>query len=90
MTIYWEIPDEIIIKVISIFKKDRQVFSTIEFIDKWDEMNHKEVVDYEKLRGRNWRAILGKRLKRYSNSSGEIRQITPGHISPARWEILNR
>jgi len=86
--IYWELPLNVIEEVISKLSPDVKVFSTIEFIKMWEKIDKKSVNEYEELRGRNWRAIIGKLLKKYSYDTSKIRQITPAHISPARWQII--
>ena len=87
-TINWELPTSIIDKVIENFKSNKtEVFSTIEFIETWERMDKSAITEFEKLRGRNWRAIVGKALKKYSNETRKFRQITPPQVSPARWRF---
>ena len=88
MKIDWELPTSIIEKVIDVIKeKKSEVFSTIEFIEIWGNLDMSSVSEFEKLRGRNWRAIVGKALKKYSNETRKFRQITPPQVSPARWRF---
>jgi len=37
---------------------------------------------------RNFQAVIGKAVKRYSIETNEIKQISPSDESPARWEKL--
>lgn len=65
-----------------------EVFSTLLFIDIWEIVDKSSKQDFERSRGRNWRALVGKDLKKYSLNTGKIQQITPSNISPARWKII--
>lgn len=88
MAIDWELPTSLIEKVVEeIQSKKTEVFSTLEFIDYWEKQDKTSISEFEKLRGRNWRAIVGKALKKYSNETRKFRQITPPHVSPARWRF---
>lgn len=88
MKIEWELPNSIIDSVIEKIQSSKtEVFSTIEFIELWKRIDSDSVTEFENLRGRNWRAIVGKALKKHSNEKRKFRQITPPHISPARWRF---
>ncbi|MFZ1320697.1 MAG: hypothetical protein WAT71_04000 [Ignavibacteria bacterium] len=88
MEINWELPTSIIDKVIGVIKANNtEVFSTIEFIETWERVDKKTMDEFEKLRGRNWRAIVGKAIKKYSIDTNKFRQITPPQVSPARWRF---
>lgn len=87
--IEWDLPSSIIGDVVKRFEsKKTEVFSTIEFISEWKDMDLNSQEEFEKLRGRNWRALIGKALKKYSNETSKFRQITPPHVSPARWRFV--
>lgn len=86
----WNVSFDIIDKVVKSFSSDVEVFSTIEFITQWGKNDPVAVEDFKNLRGRNWRAIIGKALKKYSIEKRKIKQITPPEVSPARWVILDR
>ncbi|MBS1515892.1 MAG: hypothetical protein JSS63_12720 [Bacteroidetes bacterium] len=91
MLIKWDLPFsiiEIIIKKLS-EKQDKEIFSTLDFIEEWAKTDKESHDDFEKVRGRNWRALTGKAIKKYSIASGKFVQITPPHVSPARWRFIN-
>ncbi len=88
MRIDWELPTTLIDEVVEMIQsKKTEVFSTIEFIETWERLDKSSISEFEKLRGRNWRAIVGKALKKYSNETRKFRQITPPQVSPARWRF---
>jgi hypothetical protein len=69
----WDFPFSFFDKFISNMSG---TFSTFDFIDKWNRLDHYAAEEYAELRGRNWRAILGKRLKDYSLRKKRITQIS--------------
>jgi hypothetical protein len=79
----WTLPFGFVKEVLTRFPA--QVFSTVEFINQWKRVDPIAVKDYEEMRGRNWRAIVGKLLKQYMIETSKIIQITPPGVSPARW-----
>lgn len=86
--INWEVPTALTDKVIDKIKSTKaEVFTTLEFISCWEKLDKKSLMEFEKLRGRNWRAIVGKEIKKYSINTRKFRQITPPHVSPARWRF---
>ncbi len=69
-----------------IIKNLGRVFSTTDLTDLWISFDSEAAKEYEELRGRNWRAVVGKRLKQYSVELQKIEQVSPGNVSPARWK----
>lgn len=78
----WELPFSFFDDIIMNFGN---IFSTTDLTDLWIEPDPDAAKEYEELRGRNWRALVGKRLKQYSVEQQLIEQITPSKVSPARW-----
>lgn len=89
MLINWELPTQLIKNVVTKISEDpnAEIFSTLDFIATWEIVDKESQQDFEKVRGRNWRALVGKAIKKYSIESGIFRQITPPHVSPARWRF---
>jgi hypothetical protein len=78
----WDLPFSFFDDIISKFGN---VFSTTDLTDLWIDLDPVAAKEYEEMRGRNWRAVVGKRLKQYSIEREKIEQITPGNVTPARW-----
>lgn len=51
------------------------------------EKNYPEVIEIVKSNSvRNWKAVIGKAIKRFSVETNLIKQISSVDESPARWE----
>ena len=68
MLINWELPTQIIKNVVTKISEDpnAEIFSTLDFIATWEIVDKESQQDFEKVRGRNWRALVGKAIKKYS------------------------
>lgn len=61
-------------------------FTTLKVID---VLKNKYPSDVERVKSysqRNWRAVIGKAIKRFSVETNMIKQISEVDESPARWE----
>jgi hypothetical protein len=84
MAIHNDIPNSVIEEALSSFERD--AFTTLTVVD-YLEKNHNSLV--EDLKGwspRNWRSVVGKKLKVYSLETNKIKQVSPSSESPARWK----
>ena len=63
-------------------------FTTLRVIS---ELEKKYPIDVNRVRSyseRNWRAVIGKAIKRFSVETNKIKQVSSVDESPARWEKM--
>jgi hypothetical protein len=63
-------------------------FTTLRVIS---ELEKKYPIDVNRVKSyseRNWRAVIGKAIKRFSVETNNIRQVSSVEESPARWEKM--
>jgi hypothetical protein len=63
-------------------------FTTLRVIS---ELEKKYPIDVNRVKSyseRNWRAVIGKAIKRFSVETNKIKQVSPVDESPARWEKM--
>ncbi|GAB1350041.1 hypothetical protein MASR1M107_22560 [Ignavibacteriales bacterium] len=64
----------------------RNSFTTFHVIEVMEKNNSELILDIKSWSERNWRAIIGKAIKRYSVESNKIKQVSPPNETPARWK----
>lgn len=66
-----------------IISKHFTTFKVVSILEK----NYPEVIEIVKSNSeRNWKAVIGKAIKRFSVETNLIKQISSVDESPARWE----
>jgi hypothetical protein len=61
-------------------------FTTLKVISKLEKKFPEDVKRVKSYSERNWRAVIGKAIKRFSVETNLIKQISDTKESPARWE----
>ena len=65
-----------------------QYFTTLNVISELEKNFPDEVTKVRSFSERNWRAIIGKAIKRFSVETNLIKQITDAKQSPAIWKKM--
>lgn len=63
-------------------------FTTLAVVDLLLKNENDAVEKVKSSSPRNWRALIGKAIKRYSVETSKVKQISPDGESPARWEKI--
>lgn len=63
-------------------------FTTLRVIDELVKSFPDDVERIQSFSQRNWRAVIGTAIKRYSIETNQIKQISLASESPARWEKI--
>ena len=84
MAIHDDIPDSVIEQALASIQRD--AFTTLTVVE-YLEKNHDALVqDLQGWSPRNWRSVVGKKIKAYSLKTNKIKQVSPSDESPARWK----
>lgn len=85
------ISDDITNQVIesAIQQLGRNGFTTFHLIEVLEKNETELISDIKSWSERNWRAIIGKAIKRYSIETGAIKQVSPANETPARWKKVS-
>lgn len=84
MAISDDISNQVIEEAIKLLGRDS--FTTFNLITILEQNYGELVSDIKNWSERNWRAIIGKAIKRYSVETNKIRQVSPASETPARWK----
>lgn len=86
MAIHDDISNSVIEKAIASVQGNAfTTFTIVSFLEK------NEAVLVDDLKGwspRNWKSVVGKKLKKYSVETNKIKQVSPANESPARWKKI--
>jgi hypothetical protein len=63
-----------------------KTFNTLHVLEILIDQENKAVGEVRIWSSRNWRALIGKAIKRYAVETNKIDQISPPDESPARWK----
>ncbi len=63
-------------------------FTTLRVISELEKKFPSDVQKIKDYSERNWRAVIGKAIKRFSVETNLIKQISRVEESPARWEKM--
>lgn len=87
MALHHEISNEALQKCISNISSN--YFTTLKVVDELSKQYPESVDKVKSFSERNWRAVIGKAVKRFSVETIRIKQISPSDESPARWEKIS-
>jgi hypothetical protein len=63
-------------------------FTTLKVISELERRFPEDVKRIKSYSERNWRAVIGKAIKRFSVETNLIKQVSEAKESPARWEKI--
>lgn len=84
MAIYDEVPNSSIQKCVESIPTKH--FTTLRVITELERQFPDQVSVVQSYSTRNWRALIGKALKRFAVETNKVKQVSPPDESPARWE----
>jgi|GEM_PF-1341365 hypothetical protein len=84
MAISDDISNQVIEEAINLL--GRNSFNTFQLIEVLEQHHSEMISDIKNWSERNWRAIIGKAIKRYSIQTNKISQASPPNETPARWK----
>lgn len=61
-------------------------FTTLRVISELEKQFPSDIKAIRSYSERNWRAVIGKAIKRFAVETNRIKQVSPPEESPARWE----
>lgn len=84
MALHDDLTNEMIKK--ALIKIEGNLFNTIRVVDILTDQEPDTINELRQWSPRNWRAVIGKAVKRYAVETGKINQVSPPKESPARWK----
>ena len=63
-----------------------RLFNTLRVVDILVNQESEVIEELQEWSPRNWRAVIGKAIKRYALETNLIDQVSPPQESPARWK----
>ncbi len=62
-----------------------KTFTTLHVLEVLIDQENEAVGEVRIWSSRNWKALIGKAIKRFATETGKIDQVSPPAESPARW-----
>ncbi|OQA92835.1 MAG: hypothetical protein BWY26_00038 [Elusimicrobia bacterium ADurb.Bin231] len=86
MALYDEITSQVLENCVNDISS--KYFTTLTVIDKLEKLYPDIVEKVKAYSTRNWRAVIGRALKRFSLETNLIAQVSSASETPARWEKI--
>lgn len=62
-----------------------KTFTTLHVLEVLIDQENEAVGEVRTWSSRNWKALIGKAIKRFATETSKIDQVSPPQESPARW-----
>ncbi|MFH2037352.1 MAG: hypothetical protein ABIJ45_13180 [Candidatus Zixiibacteriota bacterium] len=87
MALHDDLTNEMIEKAVN--SVPGNLFNTLRIVELLKKQEPVVIEELQEWSPRNWRAVIGKAVKRYAVETNKIDQASPPTESPARWKKRN-